>query len=435
MSYILRPQRWRTQPRVAVEIDWNNGLTNGLVFAVIPGMPGHYATYPRGLAPTVSTERDPAYGAPGVALGQDSTVLGEYAAWLKQVIPDGATQYTFLAVARHTSANVQRTWALGFGNEGSAGNAQLGLMLNSDGNGGGNADGFAFWEYNSGFNFGCASAGGIYLNGDPHTYLGLRDGTSCEVYWDGRLVTSTRPNFTLNGVNWSGISSVGVSIGSQLGSVKRACDSQWLGVIWTRTLSHAEACEVTENPWQVFRPQMRRVYVGVVVDIPQSAVIGPVLVASRNAGPTVLRFRFRPPMQVLSGVVVAGTPQILVPASDIAAGAWLPSVAAQPLYSMLDETPSDDADYDYTVSASTMEVKFTSGVDPQVSTGHVVRYRLKGNGSNSAVVTLKQGATTIAQWTETNVPSTVTLYAHTLSAGEADAITDYSDLRLNVQAV
>jgi hypothetical protein len=50
------------------------------------------------------------------------------------------------------------------------------------------------------------------------------------------------------------------------------------------------------------------------------------------------------------------------------------------------------------------------------------------------VVTLLQGATQIAQWT-INPIAAGTLYERTLSAGEADAITNYEDLRLRFEAV
>ncbi len=126
-------------------------------------------------------------------------------------------------------------------------------------------------------------------------------------------------------------------------------------------------------------------------------------------------------------------PQLLAPASDISAGAWLPSTGTD-LFAMIDESSASDADYDYTDSLSTMEVKFAAGSDPSSSGGHVLRYRLRGDGTTDAVVTLKQGTTTIATWTETNVPTSATTFEHTLSGAEADSITDYTNLRLSVQA-
>lgn len=133
--------------------------------------------------------------------------------------------------------------------------------------------------------------------------------------------------------------------------------------------------------------------------------------------------------------IAAAAPQELYPNEDISAGGWRPSVGSPNLlYPMIDESPVDDGDFDYTTSLSTMEVKLEAGVDPVASDGHTVYYRLKGDGTTDAVVKLKQGTTVIATWTETNVPSTLTDYEHTLSEGEADSITDYSNLRISVEA-
>ena len=76
----------------------------------------------------------------------------------------------------------------------------------------------------------------------------------------------------------------------------------------------------------------------------------------------------------------------------------------------------------------------TSNADPQTSSEHLVEYNAKGNGSTDLIVRLKQGTSTIASWTETNVPDIDTYYSHTLTNGEADSITDYSDLRVEFEA-
>lgn len=133
---------------------------------------------------------------------------------------------------------------------------------------------------------------------------------------------------------------------------------------------------------------------------------------------------FTPLLQaaVLSSAVV----QLIRPASDISSGAWSPSSGSD-LFAMLDEVVASDADFITTTSASTAEVKLSTAGDPAVSTGHVIRYRAKGTGT--LTVRLIQGTTTIA----THVPSITTSfqnYTFTLSGAEADAITDYSDLRL-----
>jgi hypothetical protein len=121
------------------------------------------------------------------------------------------------------------------------------------------------------------------------------------------------------------------------------------------------------------------------------------------------------------------------PDADVSDGAWLPSTGSD-LYACIDETTYSDTDYIYTPSLSSCTIALGNLSDPSSSDNHVVRYRAKGDGATDLVVTLKQGSTTIATWTETNASSTMTTYEHTLTSGEADNITDYTDLRLVFEA-
>lgn len=77
------------------------------------------------------------------------------------------------------------------------------------------------------------------------------------------------------------------------------------------------------------------------------------------------------------------------------------------------------------------------------SSGHVIRARLakdaSGGAQIDATVQLRQGyvseaslGTLIATLTQANVTNTFTTYSYTLSAAEADAITDYTSLFLRV---
>jgi hypothetical protein len=128
--------------------------------------------------------------------------------------------------------------------------------------------------------------------------------------------------------------------------------------------------------------------------------------------------------------------QLLAPIQDISAGPWLTSSGSPAeLWQMIDGEESPDFDYDYTTSAGTMEVKFAPGSTPSVQTGHTLRYRLRGNGTCDALVKLKQGTTVLAQWTETNVPAVDTDYEHTLDSSPSFTITDYTDLRISVEAI
>jgi hypothetical protein len=130
-------------------------------------------------------------------------------------------------------------------------------------------------------------------------------------------------------------------------------------------------------------------------------------------------------------------PQLLLPVSDISSGSvWFASAGSPAeLWQMLDGEKSPDTDYCYTNSAGTMEVKFASGSTPSLQSGHTLRYRLRGNGTCDALVKLKVGSTVLAQWTETNVPAVDTDYEHTLDSSPSFTISDYSDLRISVEAV
>jgi hypothetical protein len=132
-----------------------------------------------------------------------------------------------------------------------------------------------------------------------------------------------------------------------------------------------------------------------------------------------------------TGTVSGGLePRYGRPIEDISAGDWLPS-AGSDLFAMLDETPASDTDYVYVTSASTFEVKLTMLADPTSSTGHKVSFRVPDGFTphGNLRVTLRQGATEIAEIHDGTVAAD-TVYSHTLSGAEADAITDYTDLRV-----
>jgi hypothetical protein len=131
-----------------------------------------------------------------------------------------------------------------------------------------------------------------------------------------------------------------------------------------------------------------------------------------------------------------GEVQLLAPIQDISAGTWLPSSGSPAeLWQMIDGEQSPDSDYCYTTSAGTMEVKFAPGSTPSLQSGHTLSYRLRGNGTCDAVIKLKVGTTVLAQWTETNVPAVDTDYEHTLDSSPSFVISDYTDLRISVEAV
>ena len=127
--------------------------------------------------------------------------------------------------------------------------------------------------------------------------------------------------------------------------------------------------------------------------------------------------------------------QFARPASDITVGSWTTS----PLYASIDEASYDDGDYITSVksaTAETFEVKLSSVTDPQSGANHTIRIRASASlelGS-TADVYLYQGATLIATRATINLTTSFAEYTYTLSEKDADAITDYTDLRIRVTA-
>lgn len=124
------------------------------------------------------------------------------------------------------------------------------------------------------------------------------------------------------------------------------------------------------------------------------------------------------------------------PDSDISVGSW--SVQGTTgYYEAIDEVSAYDEDYIYTsTSSNTCEVGLSNITDPQSSSGHIMRIRATYTGtlrsSGSLQMQLVQGSTVIAGFTPTLVRNTAVTFNYTLSSGEADNITDYSNLRFRM---
>ena len=118
---------------------------------------------------------------------------------------------------------------------------------------------------------------------------------------------------------------------------------------------------------------------------------------------------------ILGGSAVASLLIWLYPVFDLLDGTWTDQAGGHNLWAAIDEIVADDADYIASpVSpqpADICQVRLSPAIDPVSSTGHTLVYRY---GSEvDAFVTVTQ----------------------TLSAGQADAITDYTSLSLKFEAV
>jgi hypothetical protein len=131
--------------------------------------------------------------------------------------------------------------------------------------------------------------------------------------------------------------------------------------------------------------------------------------------------------------------QTLRPQTDITVGSYtaVPTPGAGvALASRIGEAIRDDATFVQSpngAAGAVYETRVAAGLDPLSSTGHKVTVVLSSAGgatTASCTVSLVQGTTVIADETFTNVPEEETVYEYTLTSGEADAITDYANLRL-----
>ncbi len=133
--------------------------------------------------------------------------------------------------------------------------------------------------------------------------------------------------------------------------------------------------------------------------------------------------------------------QFARPDNDDAIGSWTDEAAGTTdIYTGIDDVTAQDADFiesEVNPSASTCAIGLSALTDPEGNVDHIVRYEYRrrdsGGGSLPTLditVALREGATVRASQTHTSVTTVFTAGTFTLSSGEADAITDYTDLNL-----
>jgi len=119
------------------------------------------------------------------------------------------------------------------------------------------------------------------------------------------------------------------------------------------------------------------------------------------------------------------------------------SLSTTNIYNSIDETEALLSDSDYVQSSANQvnyyEASLSSVTDPESSSDHVIRWRVqrtKTNKSLTIVVRLFQGTTEIASQSLNNTQiDTFTTSTYTLSTTQADAITDYSNLRYRFDVI
>ncbi len=133
--------------------------------------------------------------------------------------------------------------------------------------------------------------------------------------------------------------------------------------------------------------------------------------------------------------------QFARPDSDVTTGGWTPNGGPVSLFDTLNEIVIDDADFSESANnptADLMEVGLSSIDDPVGNTGHVLRYRYQKDAAAGRqidlTVSLLEGADVIASFVHVNIGNPWVTQAQLLTSPQADAITDYTDLRIRFTA-
>ena len=138
----------------------------------------------------------------------------------------------------------------------------------------------------------------------------------------------------------------------------------------------------------------------------------------------------------------AWSAQFARPDSDVALNGWTVSGGGS-LYLAIDETSPSDADFidelsppgpNFTVA---YQMTLSNVTDPVSNSNHIIRYRGRRDQADIPLmlqIELRQGTTLIAQFQDNNIANSFTTFTHTLSAGQADNITDYNNLRFYIYA-
>jgi hypothetical protein len=172
---------------------------------------------------------------------------------------------------------------------------------------------------------------------------------------------------------------------------------------------------------------------------PNLAMLAGTHTASKQGNYTVTHTA--PNFVLAAGTHVAKKVKVMRPDSDLLSGGWTTHTGATTgLWEQVDEVYANDADFIRSEPGPTSDIvrlSMTDATDPNVSTGHILRYRYgkqDNDGQVDLIVRLKQGASTIASWTHTDIPFTPVTAEQTLNGTETDNITDYTDIRLEFEA-
>lgn len=130
--------------------------------------------------------------------------------------------------------------------------------------------------------------------------------------------------------------------------------------------------------------------------------------------------------------------RVIRPSADSIDGNWTTEIGGTDLYASIDETDAGDSDYIQSPANPVNEACKIKLSNPSLGSYApqeplVVAYRYAKSGAGAALdfrVRLMQGNTEIASWTESNIGTGWVTQNRTLTTGQFNSITDFTDLYL-----
>lgn len=244
MAQLLYPTLWTRQPQTLVGIDWSNPLTQGLVGVVRPEFnreifTGNVGTPQGGSNLSVVPDiQGRGLRAATTAATQGMDYPGTW--------PRINGNMSFLLVSRMYAAPVTNVRTAG---------TYAGSTSQS----------YGFSPTVANFRFLYVGAGntlsvvtGAATDLAPHVHLLTVAGTSETMFMDGRRIT----NVTGPGAITAHVAADFIIEGDNAGG-SSTTESVFLCAVWNRCLQDAEGTRISANPWQIFAPLPRRVWMGV----------------------------------------------------------------------------------------------------------------------------------------------------------------------------
>lgn len=129
-------------------------------------------------------------------------------------------------------------------------------------------------------------------------------------------------------------------------------------------------------------------------------------------------------------LTLSGSVQALAPASVIGAGSWTASWGT--LNDATDDYPASTGDYISSSAPAYCELKFSPALTPPTRSGHVLKV-VAGVTASDMTISLYQGSTSIYS-ARLRTTTTTTVHSLYIPKYAANAITDYTDLRVRLAA-